>query len=84
MWNRKTCFSCLLNTKWVGPSRENILSEYTQGCTEGKRNKSRSSLSLSSQRRAAPRTVALYPFTLAEEKGKMRKSQRGPEVVLPI
>lgn len=45
---QENLLSCFLNIKWVGPSRENIPSEYTQGCTEGKRNKSWSSISLSS------------------------------------
>lgn len=41
---QENLLSCFLNTKWAGPSRENIPSEYTQGCTEGTRNQSWSSV----------------------------------------
>lgn len=79
---QENLLSCFLNTKWVGPSRKNIPSESTQGCTEGKRDKSWSSIFPQQPAEGCPRvcdSLSLHPGRREKEKlgsHRVREAQK--------
>lgn len=67
---QENLLSCFLNTKWVGPARANIPSEYIPRLH-------RTGTKAGPQSRAAPGPVAHYPVTLGRI-GTSQRSQKQP------